>query len=168
MPLPAPQDHRDFGHNVDDPERLHNVQKFIVADTGCQSTSIPPRFAYEAGFKKKDFIPVVSRMNGAGRSDLAVQGAVVMEFTISGPGSETYSTKQLCYVCDRVDQVYMSRQSLIDLQCISPQFPLPGATVAAVECNGENTSKCDCPPRSSQPPPCLPRCPLVLSTTVSS
>ena len=64
-------------------------------------------------------------MNGAGGTDLSVQGAVVMEFTCAGPDNEVHSTKQLCYVCDRVDKVYISRQGLMDLHCISPQFPLP-------------------------------------------
>ena len=152
--LPCPQDHSDFGHHVSDPGKLHNVQETVIADTGCQSTAIPASFAYKAGFKKKDFIPVVSKMNGAGRSDLGVQGAVVMEFTCSGLGRQTHSTKQLCYVCDRVDRVYLSRQGLADLNCIIPDFPIPAPdpTVAATETNDENNDQCNCPIRSSQPP----------------
>ena len=151
---PCPQDHSDFGHHVSDPGKLHNVQETVITDTGCQSTAIPASFAYKAGFKKKDFIPVVSKMNGAGRSDLGVQGAVVMEFTCSGLGRQTHSTKQLCYVCDRVDRVYLSRQGLADLNCIRPDFPIPAPdpTVAATETNDENNDQCNCPIRSSQPP----------------
>ena len=152
--IPCPKDHEDFGHKVSAPEKLQSIQKSIVADTGCMSTAIPPRFAYRAGFRKKDFIPVTSSMNGAGKADLGVQGAVVMEFTCTGPDKVTYSTKQLCYVCNRVDQVYMSRQGLIDLHCISPQFPLPMTIAAAAASEpSKETSECGCPPRPNQPPP---------------
>ena len=152
---PCPNDHRDFGHPVNDPGKLHSVKESVIADTGCQSTAIPASFAYKAGFKRKDFIPVVSKMNGAGRSDLGVQGAVVMEFTCVGQNSQTYSTKQLCYVCDRVDRVYLSRQGLADLNCISSHFPVPAPNpeVAAAEHSQEEDCQCNCPPRSSQPPP---------------
>ena len=47
---------------------------------GCMSAAIPHGAAYRVGFKRKDFIPVVSRMNGAGRGDLGVIVAVVMQF----------------------------------------------------------------------------------------
>ena len=76
-----------------------------------------------------------------------------MDFTCTGLDNETYSTKQLCYVCDGVDQVYLSKQGLIDLHCISPQFPLPMtiATAAATEDENES-SECDCTPCPDQPP----------------
>merc|ERR1711895_416641 len=168
---PSPN-HVEFGHQISAPDKLKTVKKTVIADTGCMSTAIPPRFVYEAGFRKKDFIPVVSKINGAGGTDLSVQGAVVMEFTCAGPDNKVHSTKQLCYVCNRVDKVYMSRQGLMDLHCISPQFPLPmpGATVATTDCHEEDVSKCDCPSRPAQPPPLptkLPTLPITLILTLT-
>lgn len=41
----------------------------VVCVIGCQSTTIPPGMAYSLGFKRKDFIRVVSRMDGMGKND---------------------------------------------------------------------------------------------------
>ena len=97
----------------------------MVADTGCQSTVITSRFAYRLGFRKKDFIPVSSKIGGAGRHDLGVVGAVVIEFTTTTKTGELKSTKQLCYVCTKVDTTYLSRQALTDLGSIPEDFPQP-------------------------------------------
>ena len=90
-----------------------------VSDTGCQSTVVLPKFAYALGYRRKDFIPVVSRIKEAGKdSDLGMMGAAVIEFK-----SEGRSTKKLCYVFDQVTEVFLSRQGLVDLQCIPANFP---------------------------------------------
>ena len=123
---PCPEDHIQFGHPVTKGTSLQSAfSSPVVADTGCQSTAIPPSYAYKVGYKKKDFIPVANRMNGAGRSDLGVIGAVVVKFTCTGPDGKTQDTTQLCYVCDRISSVYLSRSALEDLQCIPSQFPMP-------------------------------------------
>ena len=75
---PCPQDHSEFGHTITNHSALQPILSSpVCADTGCQSTAIPPSYAYKAGYRRKDFLPVASRMNGAGRSDLGVIGAKV-------------------------------------------------------------------------------------------
>ena len=82
---PCPDDHTVFNHPVGDRKGLSgDMEHLVVADSGCQSTAILPSVAYKAGYRRKDFIPVTSRMNGAGRSDLGVIGAVVLDFRIKG------------------------------------------------------------------------------------
>ena len=109
---PCPDDHSEFGHPVTNAAGLKPVPLCpVCADTGCQSTCVPPSYAYKAGYRRKDFIPVPSRMNGAGKSDLGVLGAVVMEFSCTDGAGVTYVTRQLCYVCDRIDRVYLSKQA---------------------------------------------------------
>merc|ERR1711895_389604 len=177
---PCPDDHSQFGHPVTNSASLRPVlSSSVCADTGCQSTAIPPSYAYKAGYRKKDLIPVASKMNGAGRSDLGGVGAVVMKFTCTGAGDEIFTTTQLCYVCDRISSVYLSRQALTDLQCISPQFPTPltaqqlhfSAAVqredeVAIPQDGQkaevaikpeddftSVATCSSPPRPQHPPP---------------
>ena len=55
---PSLKDHEDFGHSVCNKGALRPVKESVVADSGCQSTAVPPSFAYKAGFRRKDFIPV--------------------------------------------------------------------------------------------------------------
>ena len=155
---PCPDDHSDFGHPVANTDSLKPVPLCpVCADTGCQSTAIPPSYAYKAGFRRKDFIPVASRMNGAGRSDLGVLGAVVMEFSCTGAEGVTYVTRQLCYVCDKVDRVYLSRQALTELCCISPEFPIPHSPTSTQSSHSSatvnNDRPCSCPTRPASPPP---------------
>jgi hypothetical protein len=76
------------------------------------SAAIPPMAAYMVGFKRKDFIPVVSRMNGAGRGDLRVIRAVVMQFHMVTEAGQMVRTMQLSHVCTMVDKIYMSHQGL--------------------------------------------------------
>ena len=64
---PCPEDHSDFDHPVHDPHKLNPTETSVVTDTGCQSTAIYPAFAYRTGYRRKDFIPVVSRMTGPTR-----------------------------------------------------------------------------------------------------
>ena len=80
-----------------------------------------------------------------------------MEFSCTGGDGVTHVTRQLCYVCDRVDRVYLSRQALTDLCCISPQFPIPHSPATKQTTHSSaavnNDSPCSCPTRPASPPP---------------
>ena len=120
------------------------------------STAIPLQLAYKLGFKKKTLIPAAATMNGAGKNDLGVVGAIVIEFKINN-GSK--STKQLCYVCREIDRVYLSLQGLQQLGLVDESFPEQNL-VAGIEMpsstNAENVKEdncsCGCPVRPSSPP----------------
>ena len=86
-----------------------------MTDSGCQSTAIFPAFAYRLGYRREDFIPVVSKMTGPSKTDLGVIGAVVIKFECKDETGNTYSTKQLSYVCENITNVYMSRQGCQEL-----------------------------------------------------
>ena len=108
---PCPNDHSKFGYPVTNAASHKLINSIpVCAVTRYQSTAVPPSCAY----KRKDFIPVASGMIVAGRSDLGVLGAVILELLCTGADNMTYVTRQLCYVCDKVDRVYLSRQALTD------------------------------------------------------
>ena len=69
--LACPEDHDHFGHPVTVTDSMTSCVQPIVCDSGCQSTAIPATAAYKVGFRRKDFFPITSRMNGAGRQKLA-------------------------------------------------------------------------------------------------
>ena len=52
-------------------------------------------------------------------------GAVVMQFHMVTEAGQIVRTKQLCYVCTKVDKIDMSRQGLQQLGIIGQNFPLP-------------------------------------------
>ena len=123
--IPSPKDHSDFGHPVQDPSKLRPTEASAVTDSGCQSTAIYPAFAYRAGFRRKDFISVSSRMSGPNRTDLGVIGAIVMDIKCMDGNGVEYTTKQLCYVCDAITSVYISRQGCQELRLLDMDFPTP-------------------------------------------
>ena len=62
-------------------------------------------------------------------------------------------TKQLCYMCTKVDKIYMSRQGLQQLGIIGPKFPLPDTPKVSSITDPTPGCDCGCPPRPSSPPP---------------
>ena len=79
-----------------------------------------------------------------------------MEFSCNGVDNKSYTTKQLCYICEKLDGVYLRRQELTDLWCISPQFPVPLSTPplhSKAVCTTDNSEQCSCPTRPDHPPP---------------
>ena len=96
----CPEDHDQFGHPVSDISSMTSCVQRSVCDTGCMSAAIPPTAAYKVGFRRKNFIQMTSRMNGAGRGYLGVIGAVVKFHMVTETG-QMVRTKQLCYVCTR-------------------------------------------------------------------
>ena len=79
--------------------------------------------------------------------------AVTMKFSCTGAGNMTYVTRQLCYVCDKVDRVYLRRQALTDLCCITPQFPNPQSVHTSACIGDSEDSPGSCPTRPANPPP---------------
>ena len=73
------------------------------------------------GYKKKDFILVAFIIGDAGRDDLGGTGAVEMEFSATTENVGTSVSRQICYVCTRLHNAYLSRQ--IDLGSISAYLP---------------------------------------------
>ena len=64
-------------------------------------------------------------MNGPSKTDLGVIGAVVIKFECKDAMGNTYSTKQLSYVCESITSVYMSRQGCQELRLLDKDFPTP-------------------------------------------
>ena len=95
------------------------------------------------GYKKKDFIRVVMRMDGAGKNDLGVIGAVVIKCNRTQPDGKVMETKHLCYVCSRVDKAYMSRQGLEEMGIIGQNFPM--SLNAITEQATPKDCDCNCP-----------------------
>ena len=129
----------------------------MVTDTGCQSTAIFPAFTYRLGYRRKDFIKVASKMTGPSKIDLGVIGAVVVKFECKDAMGNTFSTKQLCYVCENIVSVYMSRQGCQELRLVDKDFPTPRprATDTHHSLNSAEHMEqvCDCPARPDSPPP---------------
>ena len=145
------EDHSDFGFPNSDRGKLFSTAQAVVADSGCESTEVSPSFAYRAGIKRKELIPVSSKMNGASREDLGMIGGVVMEFVCQLEGGGGVNNKQLCNVCEKVDKVYLSKQALRDLSCLPYKFSNPGSSTPTAGVTADS-DRCSCSKHPAQPP----------------
>ena len=146
---PGLEDHDALGYPVPPGMKLKSFIDTVICDTGCMSTAIPLAVAHRLGFKKKTLIPVSTCMNGAGKNDLGVIGALVMHVKLGG---SSRSTRQLSYVCTEIDCIYISRQGLQELGLIDKDFPNVVRGTAHVAALKNTQCDCTCPERPSTIP----------------
>ena len=92
-----------------------------VADTGAQSCLWGMSQFYKCGFKKHQLIPVRQKMEAANRECIDIKGAIFLTIRASG-----FNSNAMVYVSPDVQGLYLSKQCLIELRCISRAFPCPG------------------------------------------
>ena len=74
-------------------------------------------------------------MNGAGKSDLGTIGAFVACISAKASNGQIVKTKQLAYVCEKVDSLYLSKTAMHALGIVSKKL-------IAAACTDED---CGCP-----------------------
>ena len=103
------------------------------------------------GYRKEDIIPVKLSMKGAISEDLAVEGGVVAEVSVSDEAGYTRSTKQLIYVSAKMEKAFLCREAMEQLGIIRKTFPqIPQSTYTMASADTEGI--CNCPRRGEVPP----------------
>ena len=157
------EDYASFNRSL---PRYRTILMPVLADTGCMSCLCGMKTIHQLGMRKRDLIPVTVEMKAANKSKVHVIGAVVIRFSAKDVNGEVWESRQLCYVTDATDTMYLSREACEDLGLISNNFPsvgesnLPDKTItsAVVQCpplssSSEPIISIDAPPR---PSPILP------------
>ena len=132
-----------------------------MADTGCQSCLAGIVVINRLGLRESDLIPVKMKMNAANEDGITIIGATFLH--ISGTNKktgETLITRQMTYVTDSSDKLFLSREACEALGIISKSFPEIGecstSTQAPEYQNGASApeiASCGCPIRQPPPPP---------------
>ena len=125
-------------------KRTRAVSLPVTADTGCQSCLIGIEVTQQMGLSTKDFIPVSMKMKAANNERIRILGAVVIRFA-GNRGTRRLETRQIAYVTDTSDRIFLSRAACVDLGMISDKFPTIG------EVNVATSELCDCPRRAEPP-----------------
>ena len=125
-------------------KRTRAVSLPVMADTGCQSCLIGIGVTQQMGLSTKDFIPVSMTMKAANNKGIRILGAVVVRFA-GNSGTRRLETRQIAYVTDTSDRIFLSRAACMDLGMISDKFPTLG------EVNLATSELCDCPRRAEPP-----------------
>jgi len=129
-----------------------------MADTGCQSCLIGIQVVEKMGLNTDDLLPVSMRMKAANKNDIRILGAVVMRFSGTSSTAEKVESRQIVYVTDTTDRVFLSRAACVDLGMISRDFPTIGevshtssADMDTICTDKGLSTKCNCPRRTVPP-----------------
>ena len=161
-------DYEHFGFRLCSPP----TQVFIsaMADTGCQSCLAGFKVVKKLGLSTKDLIPVSLKMHAADNHDIQILGATILRLSGKDRLGKERSTRQVVYVTNGTDKLFLSREACMDLGIISHQFPLVGeasmgeakgcqpsppqpiAAAATEAPNDHPARECNCPRRTKPPP----------------
>ena len=154
------EDYDHFGY----PLKTTHAQTpvYAMADTGCQSCQAGSNIVKKLGLSPKDLIPVTLKMHAANSNNIAILGAAIIR--LSGNGK---SSRQIVYVTNATNKLFISRETCVDLGIIRDSFPLQPAdtqsTKAKDTANHTNAvsamptpHQCQYPRRTT--PPILPSC----------
>ena len=144
------------------------------------------RTVYAMGLGRKNIIPVGMTIKAANTGGLKLLGGVLVRISGKVHGGGERHTRQLAYVAEEVDRVFLSKKASEELGIISNTFPTIGAFAmesgdAAINalkddiltseddsqtemkefktCEGLDVDKCSCPKREL-PPPVPDSCPF--------
>ena len=138
---------------------------FAMADTGCQSCLADIKVIHRLGLKKSDLIPVTMTMHAANNKGINILGATILRISGRNDQGRQIETRQMTYVTDSSDKLFLCREACTSLGIISATFPTLGehnvsqhASVldAATEaCSGpaKQDASCSCPKRELPPQP---------------
>ena len=100
-----------------------------MADTGCQSClggmTLLPRF----GMTADDLIPVSMKMHSANGKGINIIGTAILPFSRKSSYGEPRETRQITYLTDNSDKLFLSREACISLGMITAKFPTVGAVI---------------------------------------
>ena len=126
---------------------------YVMADTGCMSCLIGLKLLRRIGLHRKHLTPCSMAMEAANNGSINIIGSVVVRLTGQSPTGETLETRQILYVSDNTNKLFLSEEACEDLGLVSPDFPFVGSHPGNAQADSvESTdAPCDCPRRGPQP-----------------
>ena len=129
-----------------------------MADTGCQSCLCGLQVIRKLGISERNLIPVTMRMHAANKAPIKIIGAAIVRLSGISKSGKQMETRQVLYVTDAADKLFISREACTSLGIISEDFPSIGEVAPLM--NNSKEVICDCPRRTLPPPrPTKPPCP---------
>ena len=139
-----------------------------MADIGCQSSLAGIKVANPLGFTEHNLIPVTMKMHAANSRGIKILGAAILRFSGKGMDGDTIETRQVVYITDNSDKLFLSREACVALVMITEHFPTIGETAGSTQVaannvkniavetieviDGSSHTECGCPKRETPPP----------------
>ena len=124
----------------------------VTADTGCQSSLAGVKVIKRLNLSLSDLIPVTMKMKAANSGGINILGAAILRFTGRNQRGELVETRQLTYITDNSDKVYLCKEGCVALGLISKTFPQIGEALP-ISSNVTSSTQCDCLVRQLPPTP---------------
>ena len=150
----------DYDH-LHVPMGVPQGQAFVsaMADTGCQSYLASLKIVKKSGLSTTNLIPVDFKMYAANDTNIRILGAAILRLSGKDKDGKEHSTRQMVYVTDCTDKLFLSREACTDLGIIPGTFPTIGGARETTSINAASNTdytstnrECSCPPRSKPPP----------------
>ena len=129
-------------------KRISAAELPAMADTGCQSCLMGIQVVERMGLNADDLIPVTMTMRAANEGRISILGAMVVRFSGTDSWTLTHETRQIAYITNTSDRIFLSRAACIDLGMINETFPTIGEVIAS----DDVTTPCPCPPHTTPLP----------------
>ena len=135
-----------------------------LPDTGAQMVVAGPPQLHKMGITKRELIPLSGGVNTADNAGLGLLGGVLVNITGQCEDGSSLTSKQLCYIAEGIDCLFLSKQACRELGIIGDNFPTIGAhskgsdksnnLASMTEVKNERVENrpCDCPTRTLPPP----------------
>lgn len=108
----------------------------VIADSGAQSCLWSRREFLRSGFKMDDLIDVHHSMEAANNAPIQIDGAIILRLSGQNESGLEVEAAVMTYISPDAKRFYLSRQAMIQLQVIHPNFPCVGSALEAdSECN---------------------------------
>ena len=109
----VPGDYQALGFNLSSPSQVSAIP--AMADTGCQSCLAGLKVLHRLGLRQRDLIPVTMEMHTATNGGITILGAVPLRLSGKNPLGHVVESRQLTYVTDSSDKLFLSKEACIDL-----------------------------------------------------
>ena len=108
------------------------------------------------------------KMHAANSRGIKILGAAILRFSGKGMDGDTIETRQVVYITDNSDKLFLSREACVALGMITEHFPTIGETAGSTQAaannvkditmetneviDGSSHTECGCPKRETPPP----------------
>ena len=130
---------------------LKSASVRVMADTGCQASLISFKILKQLGVYEHHLIPVSMRMNTPICGAIEIIGCVVMRLSGTDSNGRVLETRQIVYVTNTSNKIFLCRKACADLGLISQSFPLVGEA-AEIQVDSTSAPQCHCLKRTPAPP----------------
>ena len=124
------------------------IKALGMPDTGAMMCIAGVNIIHALGIKKHELYPVSTKISAANNRLIPMLGGLFLEMRI---GEKI--CKQLVYVTDQVECIFLSKRACRDLGMIGEEFPAQVAKCTAVDSEEDDGWPCSCPDREKPPPP---------------